>query len=459
MYEIKILTDLDFDQLPYKYAKEAYGLADPKTNRAYVRMTGNRRFDQGTLEHELDELMQKVSPHEEDGIRYKKFFKDIVLHPPIRDLISGDFKKFGKTLLTLASIIPSPIQPFAIAANIGFTGHDIATRGFQPTDILSLAGPALGALKGFTGATGSFANAIKGAVGLPSAAASAGTGGLKGALSATGGISPNISNFGGQARTFAPINLDTAFAATKSGAGGISGTLANLSKGGVSGTISNAARSGIYDKLFNVGQPQPSFTSNLQQGVRTAGRNLASNTIQNLITSGFGQSSQPSQAFATADAAGGLDLSQGALQRFGGEAYNQFQNYTGEDTNPIFNQERYDQGIGAIDANYRKRYRDIFDQFRGQSVEGNTAFQRSLANLERSTFAEKDAFTREADEANRQQVVKAKYNSLKRLNNLSDAKMREFIQLSQKGDDDIYQQTGMNPSEFKSIFEGLGAFA
>ena len=75
-YVVKILEDKEFDKLPYKHVKEALGCADPKTNTAYVRNThwgeASKYINLLTIQHEIDELVAKTSPHEEDGIRYKK---------------------------------------------------------------------------------------------------------------------------------------------------------------------------------------------------------------------------------------------------------------------------------------------------------------------------------------------------------------------------------------------------
>jgi len=71
MYTVKILSEKEFDGLPYKHAKTSLGLADAKTGVAYVRDTGYNDITKHTIDHELDELIAKTSPHEEDGIRYK----------------------------------------------------------------------------------------------------------------------------------------------------------------------------------------------------------------------------------------------------------------------------------------------------------------------------------------------------------------------------------------------------
>lgn len=71
-YTVKYLSNFEFDNLPYKHAKEALGCADMRTKIAYVRRTGVPIADQFTTEHEIEELIAKHSDHEVDGIRYKK---------------------------------------------------------------------------------------------------------------------------------------------------------------------------------------------------------------------------------------------------------------------------------------------------------------------------------------------------------------------------------------------------
>lgn len=70
-FTIKILPPEDFEKLPYPRAKEALGMSVMKTKTAYIKSTGVAGLDRHTIDHEFDELMQSVSPHEENGIRYK----------------------------------------------------------------------------------------------------------------------------------------------------------------------------------------------------------------------------------------------------------------------------------------------------------------------------------------------------------------------------------------------------
>lgn len=100
-YTVKFLSNAEFDSLPYKHVKESFGCADQKTMTAYVRQTGIKPLDMFVTEHEIEELIAKVSPHEEDGIRYKKG-KDI-------------FKTIGGPLLGIGSALFPPLAPFAAA--------------------------------------------------------------------------------------------------------------------------------------------------------------------------------------------------------------------------------------------------------------------------------------------------------------------------------------------------------
>jgi hypothetical protein len=70
-YTLHYLSDKEFDKLPYTHARTSFGCADEKTGNAFVRRTGIRPIDEFVTDHELSELVAKVSPHEVDGIRYK----------------------------------------------------------------------------------------------------------------------------------------------------------------------------------------------------------------------------------------------------------------------------------------------------------------------------------------------------------------------------------------------------
>jgi hypothetical protein len=81
-YTLHYLNDKEFDNLPYKHVRTSLGCADEKTGNAYVRRTGIKPIDEFTTDHEISELIAKVSPHEEDGIRYKNLWKQLVAALP-----------------------------------------------------------------------------------------------------------------------------------------------------------------------------------------------------------------------------------------------------------------------------------------------------------------------------------------------------------------------------------------
>jgi hypothetical protein len=79
MYKIHILSDEEFDRLPQSATKgsdvsDSLGFANKETGDAYVRFSGSSLLNEYLISHELDELEEHESTHEdENGIRHKKF--------------------------------------------------------------------------------------------------------------------------------------------------------------------------------------------------------------------------------------------------------------------------------------------------------------------------------------------------------------------------------------------------
>ncbi len=144
------------------------GFANPKTKEAYVRKTRCKEMDDETIIHEAEELLAKVSPHEEDGIRWKKGM-DIITpiiqavatitgHPYIAAGIGaarGAYKQatgqgtLGGTLISTAA----PLAAGALGAGAaGGAAYTAAKAGGQ--GIISSFGQALkagtGSLLGMT---------------------------------------------------------------------------------------------------------------------------------------------------------------------------------------------------------------------------------------------------------------------------------------------------------------------
>ena len=73
MYTIKVLSNKEFEALPYKHLKESYGIADKKKGVAFVRDMGMDRTGPAVA-HEMEELISQFSDHEdEDGMRHGWF--------------------------------------------------------------------------------------------------------------------------------------------------------------------------------------------------------------------------------------------------------------------------------------------------------------------------------------------------------------------------------------------------
>ena len=78
MYEIKVLSNEEFDSLPMEETRgsdisDSLGFANRDTGRAYVRQTGIHDLNKYLISHELEELESDHSTHEdENGIRHKR---------------------------------------------------------------------------------------------------------------------------------------------------------------------------------------------------------------------------------------------------------------------------------------------------------------------------------------------------------------------------------------------------
>ena len=75
-YQIKILSDEEFEKLPYREVDISLGLADTKTNTAYVRYVANEELQKYLINHELEHLVgadRDEIHHDGNGVYYKGF--------------------------------------------------------------------------------------------------------------------------------------------------------------------------------------------------------------------------------------------------------------------------------------------------------------------------------------------------------------------------------------------------
>lgn len=419
-YEIRVVSNEEFDALPYKKVKSSLGLADPKTNIAYVRETGVRELDQSTIDHEFDELISKISPHEEDGIRYK----------------SG-----GSLGQILAPVLGLALAPFTGGATIPLlaggllgAGTQYHTQSKKPE---KYGKPSFGSIAGAagTGALGAFGGSQIGsgiAAGV-NAAKDAGTsqlmGGLKGAIGlGGGGAGSTPAGYSGSVTVpgvGSNIPMSSALTtASKAGTGlagtGLAGAGTKLaSTFGKTGT--NLAKAGNVLNTFG-GVTAPQETPSLYPQSRTPASNVGQ----------FEES---------------VAASPGALSRFLPLA----------DPAKAITQEEFDLGRRDIALNQSTRLQNILDQFRsirpGATPESDTALSRALGNVNRSSEAELEQLRKEASTSN---VNVQNYNSIKQNNSLTDAQMKTYIELAKNGTDaQISAQVANKPEEFRSIFGNL----
>ncbi len=203
MYEIKILSNNEFDSLPESITRGSnitgsLGFANPFIKKAYVRETGIHDLNKFLVNHELEELLSSSSTHEdENGIRHKKF-KDFF--EPIISIISS--------FIPGASQILGGIEASANRTNAKEIRGDQAAmaaqqQASQPSFVMptqpqasgSQSSPSGGFAPGQTGGSGmsgsaSVAPSMQGG-GIGSLGGS-GMGGSLGNLSMLSNFSPNV---------------------------------------------------------------------------------------------------------------------------------------------------------------------------------------------------------------------------------------------------------------------------
>lgn len=97
MYEIKFLSSKDFDNLPVEVTRgsdisDSLGFYNPYLERAYIRWTAYPELNKYLLDHEFEHMLEgDATDVDENGIRHKKFFKEI-----LAPLVSGFNLETGK---------------------------------------------------------------------------------------------------------------------------------------------------------------------------------------------------------------------------------------------------------------------------------------------------------------------------------------------------------------------------
>lgn len=174
-YRLQYLNDRQFEALSvinprYKNTKDDLGFADMRTNRIFVRKTGNSVIDQFITNHEIEEILAKNSSHQDEfNIRHKK---------------GGALRTF---LPIAAAFIPGIGPPLAAALNIGLNQYAQKRHPEQ------LGKPSVGSAL-VQGATGYFGGKAAGGItkGAIAGGAKAGQGFLSKAAGIAGGAGKGI---------------------------------------------------------------------------------------------------------------------------------------------------------------------------------------------------------------------------------------------------------------------------
>src|SRR3990167_5048866 len=111
-YSIKILSNEEFEKLPYKHSDIALGLADPKSNTAYVRYSAYPELNKYLIDHEFEHLLEEHGTDEIDGVRYKI--------PILGPLISGIGSLASKALPAIGGALGGAVSKApSFLGNIG----------------------------------------------------------------------------------------------------------------------------------------------------------------------------------------------------------------------------------------------------------------------------------------------------------------------------------------------------
>src|SRR3990167_7590605 len=257
-YSIKVIKNEEFDKLPFKHSSIALGVADPKTNTAYVRYSAHPELNKYLIDHEFEHLVEEIPTDEIEGVRYKI--------PILGPLASG--------LGSVASFAAPAIGGLAKG------GGGLPTQAFQPISSAIKSVPQQakpGLLSGFTGIGSPMGQFL----GSPIKQATSGL--PKGFASVTSTIPKAVSGIGQIASQPKSSFLDDLFSGE--GASGLLGSLGGF----LPGIGSLALGLGKdYPKIPEL----PSSVESLRSLVSAGGSPLAQ-LAQSVLSSQLGQQYNP----------------------------------------------------------------------------------------------------------------------------------------------------------------------
>lgn len=431
-YSIKVLTNEEFDRLPYDGVGDSLGLADVPNGRVFVRNTHIPELNEYLLDHELDHLVEET-PTDCDhtgNIRYKKFRQGA-----------------GNVGAIALPIIGAALGGPAGAAIGGAAGG--ALKGGIGGEEKSLGGAfkggAIGGLSGFAGSklTGNFGmpngtignlpqtlgTGLKSGLGIGNIFKNAGSMlGFGGGASTAGNLMGGTGFGAAKAAGFSPSalfsagNVPTAFGAGASAAG-------SSAAGGIGGFGGIGSKQMLGAGLLGLGLAKPlPKAPELPQSV---------NDLRSQVQ------------------AGGNPLAQKAQGALGGLLDQQFNPLSEPEIQAATRQLEIDQ-VKAED-----QVRDLYRNLRpGTDPSTDSSFRRDLQEVQ-DQFARAKADTL----ASRTRDVKSQFDQqrmgqIQQAMGISDQQMNQLMQLAQLDVQQIAQQLQLDVAQaelFKNTFTNLGS--
>lgn len=440
MYTVKILPSEEFDKLPFKRAKEALGAADAKTGIAYIRDTGYNDVTKTVIAHELDELMAKTSPHEEDGIRYFLGFLGPIFSGLFKAAATGA-KFLGSTALKGAQSVGNFLTPgpamFGPAAKGAGALAPLGASGYNPAAAAaSVSGKPLSSLanSGYN----------------PSAAASAGGGNIFSAFSKSAGnalaplsmsgYNPAAAASANPLEMFSPKNFP------------ISTTLKSAPKA----DFFSQAMSGIKNLITQ--QPEGDEDNSILGQFKKAAPGAAISMLGNLFAKDVAAPDFSSVTDPLRSRIEGQEGLTGPAFDLGfGEAKRTIDAPLGEVPEEVF---------GQSEKLRNQQLTDDLTQLRNQfkalnptaDVDNNSAYLREKSRLEERAREDKANSRAAVSYDYTNQEMQRRLSTMQTLLNLDQAQTTQLIQLAQLDAYEIMAKTGIELEEANQIKQLFGSF-
>ena len=449
---VRVISSTAFDSLPYKYVREAFGVADTKEGVAYIRDLGNVDATQAVMEHEIDELDNLFGdmdePIDEPGIKYKSFFRSFgktfvgkYVVPAALFAIPGVGPALAATYSAVNAYQKESTPRAAIMGGIEGLASGVGGQGV-------VGGVKAGLTAGAKGGLMAGAKAV-----LPGMAA-----GLKTGLIALPGITPGM--FAGGATG----------AGTASGAGAGSSLL----------TGSGAPSTGLGATLYGGAAPATGYTAGgigagtgLSAGLpsigQTATGTLATGSLAKTL-GGFGIAALGNALVKTPqvpDISGITETlkpdKSGAISPIGTLGLEKLTNRLNTPTGTLPEEYKTAQ-LANFDRAYTDAKNNLIDQYKAlrpnADIETDSAFRRDMMKLENDFAKEKTNLLANLEYQNQQSQLTQQAQDIQQALNIDQNTFQKYAEIAQLNLDKIMLEYGLSYGEaqsFKDIFSSFGS--